>query len=405
MTFERDAEDAPDAQAGHAWLETAVAESAVAAEVREGASGAWAVVTSVGRHEPVAVRAVSRDTGLPVPVVAAVCGELRARGVLARERPVQLTPRGRAAIAPLMRLRALPASGAAGGASAHLVPPGLEALAEQLEQVAAAVPDADVRIDQTHCTVATKLRRALLLLEAGALTRAPLLLLGDDDLVSVALALVTRHVGLPEAMAQATVLDVDERVLGFIERELTALGAPAAELVRHDVRAPLPSALAGRFGHVATDPPYTLAGARLFTARAVSALRPGADGRLLLSFAAKDPDTALALDRLLVEQGLSTRALHRGFNEYVGAGILGGVSDLRELGATADTKPAIAGAYEGDLYTGESAPRTRRYRCMACDAVHVVGSDEAWETIQELKAAGCPACGETRFQPLARAER
>ena len=53
------------------------------------------VLRAVSRREPVAVRQVSRATELPVPLVSAICNELRKRGVVDRRRPVRLTPYGR----------------------------------------------------------------------------------------------------------------------------------------------------------------------------------------------------------------------------------------------------------------------------------------------------------------------
>jgi len=70
-------------------------EVAAAVGLAEGEAGVRDVLAAVARLEPVPTRALSRATGLPVPIVAAVCGELRTRGLLARERPTRLSARGR----------------------------------------------------------------------------------------------------------------------------------------------------------------------------------------------------------------------------------------------------------------------------------------------------------------------
>ena len=44
------------------------------------------------------MREISQLAELPVPIVAAVCNELRQRGVVDRTRPVRLTAEGRAAV-------------------------------------------------------------------------------------------------------------------------------------------------------------------------------------------------------------------------------------------------------------------------------------------------------------------
>ncbi len=49
-----------------------------------------------------------------------------------------------------------------------------------------------MELDQTHCTVDTKIRRVLRLHAAGALHGGRILLLGDDDLVAIAIARFAR---------------------------------------------------------------------------------------------------------------------------------------------------------------------------------------------------------------------
>src|ERR1700683_4502590 len=63
--------------------------------VARGRSGGGTCLGATPRREPVAVREVSRMAELPVPIVAAVCNELRRRGVVDRARPVRLTTTGR----------------------------------------------------------------------------------------------------------------------------------------------------------------------------------------------------------------------------------------------------------------------------------------------------------------------
>src|SRR5205085_8367688 len=49
----------------------------------------------ISRLEPISVRALSRASDLPVPIVAAICGELRRVGLVSETRPVQFTLEGR----------------------------------------------------------------------------------------------------------------------------------------------------------------------------------------------------------------------------------------------------------------------------------------------------------------------
>ncbi|HEX8085413.1 MAG TPA: bis-aminopropyl spermidine synthase family protein [Solirubrobacteraceae bacterium] len=355
-----------------------------AVDLREGPGGVVNLLRELARHEPLAVRDLSRLTGLPVPVVAATCGELRARGVVERTRPVSLTPLGRELAGPSGP--APEASAPGDPASAPLValavPPSLEPLRAELERLAEAAPAADPTIDQAHCTVETKLLRVAYLAETGRLSAGPILFLGDDDLISLAARLAPSP---PDVVA----VDVDERLVEFLR-------AHGVDAHAYDARDPLPDDLRGRFATVVTDPPYTLAGAELFASRAAAALADGA-GDLLFSFGPKSPDETLAVERALTGMGFFTRALLRNFNEYAGAGTLGGVSHLHHLGAVA-ARPRIDGSFSGDLYTAGPG-RRRPYRCMACGETVPVGPAEEHVTIADLKAAGCPRCGEPRFQP------
>src|SRR5438046_10194517 len=79
-------------------VDVVVAEVASAVGLAEGPAGVRDVLRVIAHHEPVAAREVGRLAELPVPIVVAVCNELRKRGVVDRARPVRLTPEGRASL-------------------------------------------------------------------------------------------------------------------------------------------------------------------------------------------------------------------------------------------------------------------------------------------------------------------
>jgi hypothetical protein len=382
-------------------VDVVVAEVASAVGLAEGPAGVRDVLRVIAHHEPVAAREVGRLAELPVPIVAAVCNELRKRGVVDRARPVRLTAEGRAGLA-------MPAAGRPGisgecpgcGGTGVAVPPGLAALARELERAAAGMPPARLELDQTHCTVDTKIRRVLRMHEAGALAGQRVIVLGDDDLISLAIA---AFAALPAAAPprRLTVVDCDPDLLGYLS-ERVAGGRVPVELVEHDLRQPLPAGLLGAFDVACTDPPYTAAGAELFLSRAVAALADGAGRHVFFSFGARRPDETLRTQRLIADLGLTVRSLVPGFNSYAGAGILAGTSHLYHLRTTEGARPVITGAHAGPLYTAETrAAATRPYRCTGCGAVHQVGPGARWSAIAQLKAAGCPDCGGTVLRPMA----
>ena len=307
----------------------------------EGPRGVEAVLAALARLEPVSTRALGRAADLPVPIVAAVCGELRRLGHVSETRPVQFTLSGRRRFATGdARLEAVCAAcGGRGIALLHSV----ARLRRGLAAVADAAPAPLVELDQCHCTPKTKLRRVLALQDAGAIAGRRILLLGDDDLMAVALLRFARQLGV--RIAELAVLDIDERLLEFIGNELAGAAFPV-RLERWDAREPLP--FAHRFDTVVTDPPYTVTGARLFLARAAEALA-GDGSQIFLSFGSRRPGAQLEVQRTIVELGLEIRSLTRDFNDYVGAGVLGGTSHLYQL-AVAPSAAALAA--DDALYTG-----------------------------------------------------
>jgi N4-bis(aminopropyl)spermidine synthase len=324
-----------------------VADVAGAVGLAEGEAGVRDVLRVVARRGPVAVRKVSRATELPVPIVSAICNELRKHGVIAPERPVRLTSRGRALMGAIRAGWLELTCGTCGGAGIA-IPPELEQTMRELRRLADRAPRARVELDQSHCTVETKLRRVLALHEAGALEGRAILLLGDDDLISLAIRLVVAEFGL-HPPARLVVLDVDPAVAGFIRRRLE--GAPLdADIRVHDLRELLPKDVRRTADVVFTDPPYTVQGATLFLSRAAEAVTTGAD--VFLSFGPKRPLEALELQRALAAMGFTIRELRRNFNEYVGAGVLAGRSHLYRLAATSQLTPVV-GRYDGPLYTRE----------------------------------------------------
>jgi predicted methyltransferase len=378
-------------------IDAIVTQVAAAVGLAEGEAGVRDVLRVVARAEPVATSQVSRTVEIPVPIITAVCNELRKRGVIDRTRPISLTAAARELLAGTHVDGQCPYCGGLG----LLVPGELKPLADELELVAAGAPQARPELDQTHCTVTTKLHRVLKLAESGALDGRRIILLGDDDLISVTIARFAALTGI--GVKSVTVVDTDPAVLGWIGEQVSGIDLT---LVEHDLREPLPAGLAGEFDVACTDPPYTVNGAGLFLSRAVAALRPYPGQHVFFSFGARRPAELLATQRLIADLGLVVKSLIPNFNSYLGAGILGGSSHLYHLRSTEGTAPLNDGDYAGPLYTADTrAEQTRPYRCAGCGAVHVVGAKADWAGIAELKAAGCRSCGGTIFRPMPRAPR
>jgi N4-bis(aminopropyl)spermidine synthase len=388
-------------------IDAIAADVAAAVGLAEGESGVRDVLRVVALAEPVATSMIGRQAELPVPIVAAVCNELRKRGVIDKTRPVRLTAIARAILAA--DRPALEVECACCGGLGQRIPAELGALSAELESTAAGAPPAKMELDQTHCTVATKIHRVLRLHQAGALDGRRILLLGDDDLIAVAVARFARLT--KAAVGPLTVIDADPAVLAWIAAQVS--GTPVqVSLVEHDLRKPLPAGLAGAFDVACTDPPYTVPGAELFLSRAVAALEPRNGQHIFFSFGARRPAQMLATQRLIAGLGLVIKSLTPNFNSYIGAGILAGTSHLYHLRTSDQTAPLVEGEHTGPLYTADArAGNIRPYRCADCGTVQIVGRADGqgdrpgWAQIKDLQAAGCPVCGGVTFRPMPRRPR
>ncbi|MFE9673407.1 GNAT family N-acetyltransferase [Streptomyces sp. NPDC006259] len=371
-------------------------EVADAVRLQEGPPGVRSVLRALRRLAPASTRDISRATGLPVPIVAALGNELRRRDLLTAERPSRLTQAGLDVVAELGMDLTLDATCATCEGRELVIPSVLDEAVRRLRALMESGPAADMAIDQSHCTPETKVRRVLALLAAGALPGGSLLLIGDDDLVSLAVAVVGDVLGSP-IVERVTVVDISPEILAYVRKVSAGLGT-RVETVEHDLRQPLPAELHDGFDVAMTDPPYTAEGARLFLSRAVEGLRPGPAHSVFFSFGGKSPDEMLEVQREIMALGLVTNGYIRNFNEYEGSGILGGVGFFQHLLTTTSTA-SRQGDYEGPLYTGDKRTRQREYQCVACGNRLRVGPGARWTSVAALRDEGCPQCGKGPFRP------
>jgi N4-bis(aminopropyl)spermidine synthase len=159
-------------------------------------------------------------------------------------------------------------------------------------------------LDQCPATLDTVLRRAALL----ARRSSDILLIGDDDLLGLALA-------VNRARRRIAVLDADNGLLRLI-RQFAPRGT--VETAQCDLRNGLPVRMRGRFDEVFTDPPYTLAGQLVFVHRAACALRltPGASIYLCASRAYMTDAHLRSVRGFLHLAGFQLAATYAEFNRY-----------------------------------------------------------------------------------------
>lgn len=222
--------------------------------------------------------------------------------------------------------------------------PDDEALRAALADYLAGVPKPRRALDHVQADLDTMLRRARWLDGTYDLVGAHLLCVGDHDLT--ALAACTTRPGLT-----ATVVDVDEDLLAYVDATARARGLPV-RCLHADFRLGLPPGATGCADLVFTDPPYTPEGMRLFLARGVQALR-GPDGRLLAAYGHSDRAPALGwkTQREILGLGLVMEAVLPGFNRYLGAQAVGSAAALYVLHPTSRARDSAEAATKDQAAT------------------------------------------------------
>ncbi len=363
--------------------------AAVGARVREGAEGVRAVLRAVHVAGTIATRDLAQSARLPLPVVAAIRGELAKLDVI-EKRPsgAGLTPRGQQLADEMF------GESASVPNAAHSSPDAPTDLLARVRDFTSQRPDADTTLDQAKATPETLVRRVAYLASHDALTGRRVLCLGDDDFVTGAIVAWTQlesDAGRKANPDRLCALDIDPRIV-------SALAArDGVEAHVWDARDPVPDDLRGAFDVVVTDPPYTLPGTELFLSRAAEAVgaRPGT--RCYFSFGHVAPQDMRDIQAAMLDIGWIVSEWTPAFNEYEGGGLIAGTSLLAELVLAPDAESIVPGHYEGDLYTSDVRPAISTYRCRECGALCAVGPGAPISTIADLKRAGCSECGADRF--------
>jgi len=183
-------------------------------------------------------------------------------------------------------------------------------LLREFRRLAQNRPEASQEFDQGYVTEETTVARIALLFARGDLAGKEILVLGDDDLVSLAAALSR----LPKRVA---VLDVDPRIVGFL-REVAQTENLGLEVYQHDLREPLPSELLRRFDAFICDPTESFRGYLAFAQRGISSLRgPGCAGYLGLTRLEASLAKWRRIELALLEAGAVITDLFPNFHEYV----------------------------------------------------------------------------------------
>jgi predicted methyltransferase/S-adenosylmethionine/arginine decarboxylase-like enzyme len=213
-------------------------------------------------------------------------------------------------------------------------------------------------LDQFFATEESSIAKALLLDKKGLLNKTKVALLGDDDLVSIALSLTSKE------DLKISVFDADTALLSTIEAISKDLGKENIQTVEYDARNALNSIYKGQFDVVVTDPPYTPSGVALFLSRAIELLQIGGDKGnkyicLYFGTSSKTPEKTVKIQEIINQLGLVITDRIENFAQYDGAESIGSNSSVYVLKTTPFSKPLNNVSDFSHLYTHQQAKEDR----------------------------------------------
>ncbi|NHJ32550.1 MAG: putative methyltransferase [Asgard group archaeon] len=361
-------------------------EIASKSQLKEGKEAVRRILREIFRHGTIGTKSLARKIHLPIPTIAAVRKELENIGLIDRvKKGAILTESGLKFVTDDLKVTFLNDLLCKTCDGTRLeFPHEFDEIIAKLKKYTEQRPTPNTSLDQAFGKPITALRRAYFMLQNDDLEGRNILLLGDDDFTSLAIALLNITVNI-------TVLDIDMRLTDVIEK-ISKENKYNISCIIHDLRKPIPNELIEQFDTILTDPPYTIPGLRLFLSRSVKALKKEKGRKIYLAFPHRAPNEMFDIQKVIMDHGLVIEEIIPGFNLYDGAEIHGNTTSLMVLVTTTNFQPVIEKEFKDVIYTGEISPTIRTYSCTNKHLIQI-GSTEEIKSIEELKAIGCPICG------------
>jgi S-adenosylmethionine decarboxylase proenzyme len=332
-----------------------LAKIAESAQLAEGSEGVRTLLLTMYRYSKINNKELARKTGIAVPALAAVRGELYKAGII--ESRHKLGDIGREWVRKRISL-SFDTDPLPNDLQSYILnlPEALSNLVD-IEEILEERPSPDFSLDQSRADYNTVVGRTLYLLSKGDLEGRNIVFLGDDDAISLA-------VGLTNLAYEITVVDIDSRIIEFLTKQAERLKIKNIRLIEHNLKDPCPKNILNRFDVVVTDPPYTDQGLRLFLKRAGQVLKtsvqyeneslPVIGKKCLLSFGNKPPIETEKIQLSILEHAFTIKEMIPAFNRYLGSRILGQYSHLYYLEmARAPSSESSVPFGDRPLYTRE----------------------------------------------------
>ena len=284
---------------------------------------------------------------LPLVYVADILKALKDLGYIELLDGVKLTEKGRALVKELglkyMNYSCPVCSGRG------IIPPS-----DRLEtyiEITRGRPEPVHEWDQGYVTPVTAIARIALMATRGDVAGKNILIIGDDDLISLGLAIT----GLPKRIV---VIEADKRLVEFIKRRSKEYGFDI-EVSQYDVRKPFPEDRHEAFDTFNTDPTETVPAIRAFVGRGVRAIKPGGAGY----FGITRTESSLYKRRkhqeiIIRELGCVITDLIHDFNHYVNRGYYEETRGRKELPIKVPPKKI---RYKSSLYRIEKIEKGAGY--------------------------------------------
>jgi len=217
--------------------------------------------------------------------------------------------------------------------------------------------------DQFFADSKTSISKAKILVDKGLVAGKSIALIGDDDLVTIAISLIE------PGFNQVAVFDIDEKVLGVIRAISDDLGIKNVHTLPYDVRNEPDARSLGVYDAVLVDPPYTKNGVSLFVNRSIQLLKkPDSAGKYIFLYygnSFKSPEKFIDIQEIVQQYNLVIEDKIDKFGRYFGAESIGSASSLYVLKATRKTRAfdnySIGGIYTFDAIRDGKFPYVEHY--------------------------------------------
>ena len=162
--------------------------------------------------------------------------------------------------------------------------------------------------DQGHISPEDIMRRVSFIYERGDLESSQIIIIGDDDLLGIAL-------GLTNMPAKIEVLEIDPRLIDFINNVAKKYHLKL-HAQKYDIRNPINNDLKGKFDSFITDPVETIKGISLFLSRGASALKTHGSGYFGLTHIEASLGKWREIEQILINMNFAITDMLRDFSTY-----------------------------------------------------------------------------------------